>query len=112
MTTPTPQSITPGVSAYGGEVPSPEMRAEALAVTFPSLRDKPGISPFNADMLDRWANSVASSGERLAARFVLSVYNADHAWKCGPFCPATAVGSWDIAHWRAFQAWAVRPFVL
>lgn len=89
-------------------------RIESLALEFPSLRlpHVEGVEPFDAIKLDRWASGPApSSGQRHAARFVLSVYNNLAEWECGKFEIALAVGVWDAAHVRAFAEWAREPWL-
>lgn len=87
-------------------------RLERLAASFHVLRNAPGVQPWDAEALDRWASTLASSGERHAARFVLSVYNSTARWRCGPFNVALALSTWDSQGWSAFRAWVNAPFIL
>ena len=86
---------------------------------FPSLHTKlPG--PFDA--LRLWKDAACwSHGERLAAAFVLSVYNPDGIWgqpdECGAGDPPPlvfdlheALCTWDARHRAAFLTWASNPW--
>jgi hypothetical protein len=90
------------------DVPS---RMSRFAETFPLLFDRPGVRPWDPDALDAWA---ATSGctwtERAAAQFVLSVYDQDRAWQCGPFVLHTALQRWDAEQRAAFALWASAPW--
>ena len=70
------------------------------------------MESWNPDALDEWAASVASAGERIAAQFVLQVWNQFHPWKCGPFNVVEAYSRWDKDNWQAFVSWADDPFAL
>lgn len=91
---------------------TPDEKAELLCDAFHCLHRKPGTSPFNADELDEWASTVASSGERHAARFVLAVYNQYAEWESGPFNVVQAMNAWDDRNREAFRLWAAQPFTL
>jgi hypothetical protein len=82
-----------------------------LAKSFHSTARLPIVDDWNADKLDQWA-LTASHGERLAAQFLLAVWNQFEEWKCGRFDVIEAYGVWDEEHWRAFQRWAENPFTL
>lgn len=98
-------------------------RISVLAESFPSLRGKPGVSPWDSLALLRWA-MVASHGECLAVKFVLSVWNPSTDWEdtaiankimkkgCSfsRFNLFDAMHSWDAAHIAAMAAWINRPF--
>lgn len=87
------------------------VRMTLLAESFPSMRNAPGIDPFNPDKLDRWASvGGASHGEKLTARFLLAVWNPGHEWAAGPFDLMEALRAWDSNHHRAFLDWAARPW--
>jgi hypothetical protein len=80
---------------------------EQLAQSFPSLVNKPGVSPWDALALDAWACGPAPShGMLCAAQFVLAVWNPDAEWRCGRFDVMEAMGVWDAAHVGSFVAWA------
>jgi hypothetical protein len=67
---------------------------------------------------------TASHGERLAAQFLLGVWNPSTDWSkvaranglrggkasYGRFDLIEAVGVWDTAHLEAAMAWVKRPF--
>lgn len=89
-------------------------RLMSLARSFPCIRHAPCVAlghRFDAPALDAWARK-ASSGERHAIAFILSLYNSTAKWKCGPFNLAKAVSCWDSGNLAAFQAWAAAPFTL
>ncbi len=92
--------------------PSPKERMTTLGRTFPSLGKKPGIDPFDAVQLDRWAAGVASHGESITARFLLSVWDGGSRsdWLSEPFHLLEALKIWDEAHHAAFLAWAADPW--
>ena len=106
---------------------NPYVKLSDLAETFPTLRNREGVRPFNAQQL---ANTAAgphfSNAGRQAAAFVLSVYNSSVDWHrpyrdklypennrkaLAPFNPGLALAVWDLEHRRAFQAWAADPWV-
>lgn len=93
---------------------NPYPRMSEIAESFPTLRGKPGVRPFDAERLAEQA-PVASSGERHAIRFVLTVFNGA-AVRSGAyeglavFDAEDALSSWDPAHRRAFVAWASAPW--
>ena len=103
--------------------PTADMRIAQLAQTFPSLRGKPGVAPWDVLAFLKWA-MVASHGELLAAKFVLSVWNPSTDWgelaverkimkKGGAFTRFDlfeAMNVWDDLHVRAMAAWMNRPF--
>jgi hypothetical protein len=63
-----------------------EDKMAALAQTFPSLAKASGVRLWDANTLDHWASETPiSPGELVAARFLLAVWDPDHAWKCGRF---------------------------
>jgi len=100
-----------------------EMRISQLAQTFPCLRGKPGVAPWDVMKLLRWA-MVASHGEALAVKFVLSVWNPSTDWEefaieqkimkkgCSfsRFNLSEAMHCWDSANIAALAAWINRPF--
>lgn len=87
-------------------------RAQEFAQTFPSLAHLECVKSWDAEALNRWACSGASHGEKVAAQFVLTVWNRHEEWECGKFDLFEAYGIWDDAQWTAFQAWAQKPFTL
>lgn len=82
-----------------------------LARSFPNLEDADGLSPFDAEALDRWATGPSPGhGALYAAQFVLSVYNLSAPWQCGTFNVVRAMATWDRSHREAFLAWARDPW--
>ena len=52
----------------------PILRIRMLAQTFPGLWKAPGVSPWDAVLLDQWvASGAPSHGERCAAQFLPAV---------------------------------------
>lgn len=89
----------------------PERRIEHLALTFPCLRGKAGIAPWDANCLDSWAASGhPSHGEKCTAKFILAVWNPDHDWCSGRFDLMESVRVWDEPSRKAFLAWANEPW--
>lgn len=92
-------------------VSTPTARFEHLAKTFPCLRRAPGLDPWRPNTLDRWAASPSpSQGERVTARFLLTVWSPDEAWESGRFVLTEALRVWDVRHRRAFLIWASAPW--
>ncbi len=86
-----------------------EARIRGLAWSFPALKKAPGVDPWDAMLLDRWAESgSASSGERQAARFILCVWNR-HEWG-NKFFMSDALNTWDDKNLKAFQGWVAAPW--
>ena len=86
-------------------------RITELAQQFHSIANLAAVTNWDANALDKWA-LTASHGEKLAAQFVLVVWNQWDEWKCGRFDVIEAYGVWDAEHWAAFRAWADKPFTL
>lgn len=87
-------------------------RIISLAQSFPSLAGVAAVNEWDPLALDAWAVGGASSGEKLAIQFVLSVWNQYDEWQCGRFDVIEAYGRWDAGHWAAFKAWSSDPFTL
>lgn len=103
-------------------------RMSDLAETFPILRGRQGVRPFDPDALDRMAaGPEGTSGLRCAARFVLNVWNGvgqrarchdKHGnrsalrshWRVGPFDLFEAWACWSEGERRAASAWLRAPF--
>src|SRR5438552_2387070 len=83
---------------------------QRLAGAFPALARAP-IDPWSSTTLDAWAAQPRLVEHRLAAQFVLSVWNYDHPWRCGRFNPELA-HVWNGANGRAFAEWACTPWWL
>lgn len=95
-----------------------------LCRLFPTLRNAPGVEPWDSIKMLDFACSGASHGALLAARFVLSVWNHatdwnDEAHRAGiltgddhlrRFDVFEALGVWDYPHHEAFLTWARDPF--
>ena len=94
-----------------------------LAKLFPSLREAPGVDPWDALTLLRWS-LAASHGEALAVKFVLSVWNSSTDWekvareeklikpdeRFSRFDLFEAMSVWDQEHVSAALAWIELPF--
>lgn len=91
---------------------SPSTQIAFLAETFPCLKGREIVVCWDANAVDTWACCGASHGQKLAARFVLSVWDPNHQWECGRFDVLEAYGAWDPEHWQAFQAWVKEPFTV
>ena len=76
----------------------------------PSLHGAPGVSPWDAVELNRWAGSGVSQGEQLTAQFVLAVWDRYTEWEAGHFDAMKALAVWDFAHREAFLDWATDPW--
>lgn len=85
-----------------------EARIRNLALSFQALLGAPGVDPWDALKLDQWAEGRASSGERQAARFVLSVWNR-HDWG-KQFILSEAMRVWDEKNLNAFREWVKAPW--
>ena len=86
-------------------------RMTALAESFPTLLDVPGVRPWSASTLCDWACSGEPVAAALAAaRFVLSVWDSERDWRCGSFHAAQSAGAWDKEHRAAFGAWVAHPW--
>jgi hypothetical protein len=82
-----------------------------LAERFHVLKGEPGVRPWDAAKLDRWAVSAAPTpATRQAAAFVLHVWNSSNEWKAGPFDAVRALSSWDARNRAAFLSWAAAPW--
>ncbi|MEJ6578795.1 MAG: hypothetical protein QNL68_03260 [Akkermansiaceae bacterium] len=89
----------PGISV------TDQMRAESLekiselSRSFPSLAEQGSVKEWDAVALDEWAASgMPSHGQRLAAQFLLRVWNQHEKWQCGKCDPIEAQGVWDSEH--------------
>jgi hypothetical protein len=92
-----------------------------LAKLFPTMRNVPGIDPWNVEQLIAWLNSGApTSGSWNAAMFLLGVWNPSTKWNkegvkmrkgaSGKFDLFRAMSCWDEEHIAAFLEWANNPF--
>ncbi|MBX9579619.1 MAG: hypothetical protein K2X87_04860 [Gemmataceae bacterium] len=91
-------------------------RIQALARSFPSLKDAPGVDPWDPDALDLWAAGRDGDAEwagRLAAEFVLKVWDCAGLDRVSPrFDAVFGWYVWGPADRAAFRAWADAPFWL
>jgi len=63
----------------------PRTRITALAKQFHSLAHLKFVEDWDAIALDGWATGGRSHGEKLAAQFVLRIWNQHEEWQCGRF---------------------------
>lgn len=101
-----------------------------LGRLFPSMRDVPGVDPWEEDALLEWLCGPApTSGSFAAAMFLLGVYNSSVDWAQvahergllealpSPTSPLRrfdlfrAMSCWDRDHVAAFRAWVDAPFI-
>ena len=88
-----------------------EAKMAAFARTFLSTSQAPGVLLWDANTLDRWAaETPASHGELLTARFLLAVWDPENEWRCGRFDVMEALRVSDARHRAAFLAWARDPW--
>jgi hypothetical protein len=87
-----------------------EQKMAAFASQFPALRGKPGVHPWDAKKLQRWASTVASSGERHCAVFCLNVWNPYHKWRAGRFNLVDACGVLDAGNREPILKWIANPW--
>lgn len=81
-----------------------------LIRSLPSLQSMAvTAATWNAEAFDEQAVSF-DGARRLAAQFVLEVWNAERDWKSGLFSVRRAQDTWDAEHWRAFQGWVADPW--
>jgi hypothetical protein len=88
----------------------PRMKMTVLAQTFPSMSKASGAEPWDAVELDAWGNGPRSHGERVAAQFLLAVWDPSTDWKCGRFDLMEALRIWDDTHHKAFLKWVTDPW--
>jgi len=87
----------------------------ALALTFPPLtRKTPGISPFDAEILDDWAATTPRLRRHTiaAVRFILSVWSSTREWRTGRFSLIDFYRNAGQRHWLALAAFCEKPFML
>ena len=86
---------------------SPKPAVTELAHTFPSLREAPGLEPFDELRFEKWMQEKASLQAQHAARLVLSVWeNVPQAFNL-----SDAFRDWDDEHREAYVAWFQRPLM-
>lgn len=84
-------------------------RMTALAESFPSLRNMPGVSPWRPELLARRIGTM-SHGEACAAQFVLSVWSGGKYPRIRAFDLFEAMRVWDREHTEAAAAWMRASF--
>lgn len=116
-------------SALASLQSSERQKMSDLCSSFPTLRGRPGTEPWDQHTFARWASGPAPShGGRLAAAFVLSVWNGcsfhwdyqareyedpwfnEDPFNVGRFDVVVALQTWDASHHEAFLAWCRDPF--
>ena len=87
--------------------PTPEARRiEALADSFPCLRNAVGIQSWNANRLAAWAKGPISHGQRVTASTHRAATRCSgEAWPCGRFDLMEAHAVWDPERRTAFLDW-------
>lgn len=81
-----------------------------LARTFEILAPKVAhIRKWESAEFDQMARKFSSS-EVCAARFILTVWNWNTKWKCGPFNAVDAVSNWSQHDRKAFTNWCLDPW--
>ena len=78
----------------------------ALARTFPSHAR---LEAWNPEKVNQRAMRGASHGEKVTARFLLSVWNQWETHEIGRFDLFEALQVWDPEHLAAFRAWMADP---
>ena len=81
-----------------------------LALSFPCLQRAWGIEPFGPGELKRWAAAGVSSGERITASFILTVWDSSTQWETGRFDLMEALNVWPPSHRVPFLNWASNPW--
>lgn len=96
---------------YRGQTTIAE-RMTRLAESFPGLHGRPGVRPWEAAKLDKWAQGPEVTPNQLhAARFVLHVWNHVTRWGSGAFNMGLALSAWDEREKTVFQNWAGEPWL-
>ncbi len=92
-------------------------RMAALGRLFPTLREVPGIDPWEPEALIEWLNGPAPGhGAACAGRFLLGVWNPGTDWTDlgleppGHFDLFEAMACWDREHVGAMLKWLESPF--
>ena len=93
------------------DTPDQETKMASFARTFPCLAKAAGVKPWDANALDQWAaETPVSHGELVTAQFLLAVWDAASAWRCGRFDLMEALRAWDDQHRAAFLTWVGDPW--
>ncbi len=94
-------------------------RMTELALSFPSMKDAPGLRPWNPHALDRWIFSgVGTSGNRHVVAFLLAVWsgkNEPDVWRIHRslghgFDVVAASSVFDAKHRAALLKWCADPW--
>lgn len=86
-------------------------RLSTFAETFPGLRGKMGVRPWQPGQIARWFGDSQAAGDTRgahAARFVLEIAHPGSTF--GRFNAVQALREWDEPHRAAFLAWAQAPW--
>ena len=88
-----------------------------FAETFPTLRNRPGVRPWDPVLLAKQLKAAGTThASHHAIMFVLGVWNTSFAVEgivdlcITPFNVHGALWSWDDLHMKAFQAWVRDPW--
>ncbi len=96
-----------------------------LAHLFPSMKDAPGVEPWDVDRFLGWACDARSDVTGVGfhvVRFLLQVWGCRTSWRdvatsqgldgshLEPFNVVQACATWDEAHRLAFLSWVEVPF--
>ena len=90
-----------------------EERMTLLAESFPNLRGRGGVRPFDPVVLGNIASARvggASPATRMSAAFMCMVWNGGAHLTPEYRFDLVAASSWDRYQWAAFRAWAARPW--
>jgi hypothetical protein len=88
----------------------------AFAETFPTLRNRPGVRPWDPILLAKQLKSAGvTNASYHAIMFVLGVWSTTFGTRdvdlcTTPFNIHAALQSWDDLHMKAFQAWVRDPW--
>lgn len=85
----------------------PNSTVGELAQLFPSLREAPGLEPFDEHRFADWMDKDASPQALHAAKLVLSVWENQPSF----FNLTEAFRDWDDEHREAYVAWFTRPLM-
>lgn len=91
---------------------NPYPRMTELALSFPSMRDAPGVAPFSAVALHEWltTSGARTSGNHHTVAFLLMVFHGQVWRKLCPFYVDDALSAWDQDHHDAFVRWVIHPW--
>lgn len=102
---------TPAEPSYRNPELGTGQRMTRLAETFPTLRGKPGVDPWEpAKLRSLVMSGKLGHGAVCAAQFVLELWSRPNTPEGVGFNVYEALGIWDPAHRAAFAAWAQEPW--